>query len=181
MADLDGKTDDLKKIGILEERPVTQFELGDDIDPAQAYVMTMYVADTEEKLEVLEDLASRVRLLLDSLNGKFRHKQVRVDRVQGLTVEVAGEPLALDFLSSGEQHELILHYDLLFEVQPNTVVLLDEPEISLHIEWQSQFFADLMAMVELSGFDALVATHSPDIVGDRDDLMVELISERTYG
>ena len=174
MADLDGKTEALKKIGILEERRITQFQLGDDMDPAQAKVMTLYVEDTAKKLRGLEDLASRARLLLDSLNGKFRHKQLRVDRVQGLAVEVGGDPLPLDSLSSGEQHELILHYDLLFRVQPNTVVLLDEPELSLHIEWQSKFLSDLMAIVKLSGFDALVATHSPHIVGDRDDLMAEL-------
>ncbi len=175
MADLDRKTEDLKMIGILEETPIHQFELVDDIDPSQAGVMTLYVDDTAEKLQVLEDLASRARLLLDSLNGKFRHKRIRVDRDEGLAVEGEREPLPLDSLSSGEQHELILHYDLLFRVQPNTVVLLDEPELSLHIEWQSKFLSDLMAIVELSGFDALVATHSPHIVGDRDDLMVELV------
>ena len=174
MWDLDRKTEDLKKIGILEETPIDQFQLGDDMDPSQAGVMTLYVDDTAEKLQVLEDLAGRARLLLESLNGKFRHKRIRVDRDEGLAVDGESEPLPLDSLSSGEQHELILHYDLLFRVQPNTVVLLDEPELSLHIEWQSKFLSDLMAIVKLSGFDALVATHSPYIVGDRDDLMVEL-------
>lgn len=175
MLNLDHKTKELKEIGILEETPIHQFQLVDEIDTSQAGVMTLYLEDTAEKLSVLEDLASRARLLLESLNGKFQHKQVRVDRDQGLTLDGDGRrTLPLDSLSSGEQHELILHYDLLFRVQPNTVVLLDEPELSLHIEWQSKFLSDLMAIVELSGFDALVATHSPHIVGDRDDLMVEL-------
>ena len=174
MSNLDRKTEELKKIGLLEGTPIHQFQLVGDIDPQQAGVMTLYVADTAEKLQVLEDLASRSRLLLNSLNGKFRHKQIRVDRDEGLAVDGESEPLPLDSLSSGEQHELILHYDLLFRVQPNTVVLLDEPELSLHIEWQSKFLSDLMKIVELSGFDALVATHSPYIVGDRDDLMVEM-------
>ena len=174
MSNLAHKTEELEKIGLLEETSAHQFQLLNDIDPQQAGVMTLYVADTAKKLKVLEDLASRTRLLLESLNGKFKNKQILVDRKEGLAVEVNGEPLPLDSLSSGEQHELILHYDLLFRVQPNTVVLLDEPELSLHIEWQSKFLADLMAIVELAGFDALVATHSPHIVGTRDDLMVAL-------
>ncbi len=174
MLNLDRKTEELKNIGLLEETPIHQFQHLGEIDPEQARVMTLYVADTAKKLQVLDDLASRARLLQESLNGKFRHKQIRVDREKGLAVKVDGEPLPLDSLSSGEQHELILHYDLLFRVQPNTVVLLDEPELSLHIEWQSKFLSDLMAIVELAGFDALVATHSPDIVGTRDDLMVAL-------
>ena len=172
MADLESKTEDLKDIGILEG--TDPFEVGDKIDDSQTGVMTLYVEDTAKKLQVLEDLASRAQLLLKSLNGKFRHKQIRLDRDEGLAVEGEHELLPLDSLSSGEQHELILHYDLLFRVQPNTVVLLDEPELSLHIEWQSKFLYDLMEIVKLSGFDALVATHSPHIVGNRDDLMVEL-------
>ena len=174
MSALDQKTDELKGIGILDETPMRQFPV-DDIDTSQAGVMTLYVQDTEYKLQVLDSLAKRVLLLLESLNGKFRHKSVRVDREVGLVVAGHdGEALPLDSLSSGEQHELILHFDLLFRVPNNTVVLLDEPELSLHIEWQSKFLADLIAIIKLSHFDALVATHSPYIVGTRDDLMVEL-------
>ena len=91
-----------------------------------------------------------------------------------------GQNLPLHSLSSGEQHELVLHYDLLFKTQPNTVVLIDEPEISLHIAWQKNFFLDLMKIVQISGFDAIVATHSPFIVGDKEDLMVDL-DDRTRG
>lgn len=175
MSALARKTDELKEIGILDETPMHPIQVVDDIDTSQAGVMTLYVQDTEDKLQVLEDLAKRVRLLLESLNGKFRHKQMRVDREAGLAVTRGGiDTLPLESLSSGEQHELILHYDLLFRVPSNTVVLLDEPELSLHIEWQSKFLADLMEIVKLSHFDALVATHSPYIVGARDDLMVEL-------
>ena len=175
MATLDRKTGELKQIGILDETPMHPFQVLDDIDSSQAGVMSLYVKDTEDKLRVLENLAKRVQLLLESLNGKFRHKKVRVDREAGLAVaNDDSDTLPLDSLSSGEQHELILHYDLLFRVPSNTVVLLDEPELSLHIEWQSKFLSDLMAIVKLSHFDALLATHSPYIVGEQDDLMVEL-------
>lgn len=174
MTNLERNTKELKEIGILDEAPIPQFQFVDTIDPSQAGVMTLYVEDTEQKLGVLEDLANRARLLLKSLNGKFRHKTMRISPEQGLAVDSEGGTLTLNALSSGEQHELILHYDLLFRVQRNTVVLLDEPELSLHIEWQSKFLSDLTDIVRLSGFDALVATHSPHIVGDRDDLMVEL-------
>lgn len=176
MADLNRKTEELKKIGILDEAPIHPFQQVDNMNDSQVNVMTLYVDDTAQKLEVLEDLASRARLLLKSLNGKFQHKEMRIDREDGLAVNGEMGALPLDSLSSGEQHELILHYDLLFRVQRNTVVLLDEPELSLHIEWQSKFLSDLMEIVALSGFDAIIATHSPDIIGERDDLMVELSS-----
>ena len=177
MTTLDKKTEEFKSIGILDETPAHPFDADSlrDMDSTQARVMTLYVQDTEGKLEALDNLASRTRLLLDNVNGKFRNKQIRLDRSSGLVAEMDGSlPLPLEALSSGEQHELVLHYDLLFRVRPNTVVLIDEPELSLHVGWQKRFLPDLKQIVELSGFDAVVATHSPFIVGDDDDLMVGL-------
>jgi predicted ATP-binding protein involved in virulence len=63
---------------------------------------------------------------------------------------------------------------LLFKVQPNSLVLIDEPEISLHVAWQVQFLKDLQEIIKLANFDVLLATHSPDIINDRWDLTVEL-------
>ena len=178
METLDKKTAGFKEIGILDSTPVHPFDigtLGDMRDSTQARVMTLYVNDTEEKLEVLDDFADRTRLFLDSVNAKYRHKQIRLDRQEGfVAVSANDEPLVLDSLSSGEQHELVLHYDLLFRVPSNTIVLIDEPELSLHVAWQKRFLSDLVDIVQLSGFDALIATHSPFIVGDREDLMVGL-------
>ena len=177
MKTLTRKTGDYKKIGILDETATHPFDVDrlGDLDDTQARVMTLYLQDTERKLGVLDDLANRVRLLLKNVNDKFRHKTILLDREEGLVAQGdGGKNLSLHSLSSGEQHELVLHYDLLFKTPPNTVVLIDEPELSLHVEWQKKFLPDLMDIVQLSGFDAVVATHSPFIVGDRDDLMVGL-------
>lgn len=178
LATLDTKTEELQTIGILDKTPDNPFEVNSlsQMDSTQTRVMTLYVEDTERKLQALEDLANRTRLLLDSVNRKFQNKRVRLDREEKNLVaeDRSGHQLPLDSLSSGEQHELVLHYDLLFRVRPNTVVLIDEPELSLHVGWQKKFLSDLTAIVDLSGIDAVVATHSPFIVGDRDDLMAGL-------
>jgi predicted ATP-binding protein involved in virulence len=77
-------------------------------------------------------------------------------------------------LSSGEQHELVLLYELLFKVEPKSLVLIDEPELSLHVGWQVSFLKDLQEVIKLADLDILMATHSPDIIQDRWDLTVEL-------
>ena len=137
--------------------------------------MTLYVQDTEKKLQVLGAFATRTRLLLENVNRKYRHKRIQLDREKGfVATSDSGQPLLLNSLSSGEQQELLLHYDLLFRVPSNTIVLIDEPELSLHVAWQKKFLPDLLKIVQLSNFDALVATHSPFVVGDRTDLMVGL-------
>jgi len=140
--------------------------------------MALYVQDTQEKLKVLDDLAQRIKVFLDNLNRKFQHKTVKVDRQKGLVAEsYDNQSLPLDSLSSGEQHELVLNYDLLFRVRQNTLVLIDEPELSLHLSWQKRFLLDLLEIVKIANFDVLIATHSPFIISDRSDLMVALEAE----
>ena len=177
MERLTEKTENYKTIGILDETAAHPFDISSlgTLDDTRAIAIALYVHDTELKLKVLDDLANRTRHLLDNVNQKFRHKRLRLDREQGLIAQGKQEQnLPLHSLSSGEQHELVLHYDLLFKTRPNTIVLIDEPEISLHVAWQKNFLPDLMEIVQISGFDAVVATHSPYIVSDRDDLMVGL-------
>jgi predicted ATP-binding protein involved in virulence len=180
MAELDKKRAKLKSNGLLDDNASYPFDTAslDNLDSTQKSVMTLYVQDTEKKLGVLDELARRVELLRDNVNGKFSHKSIRIDREHGFVATGDdGNALDPDALSSGEQHELVLLYDLLFRVERNTLVLIDEPELSLHVRWQKRFLPDLLEIVSTAGFDALVATHSPFIVGDRSDLMVPLGTE----
>ncbi|MCY4025591.1 MAG: AAA family ATPase [Acidobacteria bacterium] len=177
MLELEQKTDDLKKIGILDETPTHPFSEKslEGITDTHLRVMTLAVLDTANKLSAFDDLARRAGTLLDNVNHKYRHKNIQVDHEEGfVAVSENGQRLPLTSLSSGEQQELVLHYDLLFRVPSNTVVMIDEPELSLHVAWQKRFLPELLETVKLSEFDAVVATHSPFIVGDRDDLMVGL-------
>lgn len=177
ISELERKTTELTNIGILEKTQTPPISVGKltKIDHTQARVMTLYVHDTTKKLAELDNLKDRSRLLLDKMNQKYQHKSIRVDSEHGLVaMSDDRQRLDLDYLSSGEQHELVLYYDLLFRVPSNTIVLIDEPELSLHVKWQKEFIPDLLEIVELAGFDALIATHSPYIVGDRTDLMVGL-------
>ena len=63
--------------------------------------------------------------------------------------------LELEMLSSGEQHELVALYDLLFRVPNNAFILIDEPELSLHVAWQEEFLRDLQEIAKLSEFGYL--------------------------
>ena len=177
ISDIKKKTDELKNLGILEETQASPIPVGmlEDIDSTQARVMTLYVHDTTAKLAMLDALKDRSLLLLETMNQKYRHKNIRVHREHGLVaVSDDGQRLDLDCLSSGEQHELVLYYDLLFRVPSNTIVLIDEPELSLHVAWQKKFLPDLLEIIKLSSFDTLIATHSPYIVGDKPELMIGL-------
>jgi len=129
-------------------------------------VLWMYLQDTEEKLSTFDPILERVELLEEIVNKRFLRKRVRVDAEEGLVITtMGGADIAPEDLSSGEQHELIMFYDLLFSVSAGALVLIDEPEISLHVAWQRGFLDDMLRVAQLSAVRILVATHSPQIIG----------------
>ena len=172
---LESKRARLEEAGLLEKEK-TGFELPLEMDEATRGVMSVYVRDIEEKLSVFDGLAARINLFSQIVNDHFMYKEMRVSKKKGFRFfsTRTGEELDATDLSSGEQHEVVLLYELLFHVASNSLIMIDEPEISLHIAWQEEFLTDLQHIIKLSPFDAVIATHSPQIVNDRWDLTVEL-------
>ena len=78
--------------------------------------------------------------------------------------------LKLEELSSGEMELLILITKIYFSSNQNSVIIFDEPEKSLHIEWQvllGDFFKNFSE--KYSETQLIVATHSPFIIQEIND------------
>jgi predicted ATPase len=71
---------------------------------------------------------------------------------------------SITHLSSGERQMLVLFTFLAFVSNPKSVFIVDEPELSLHPKWQSDFMGAFLA-IKPEATQLLLATHSPDIVG----------------
>ena len=175
---------EFQNLGILGETsqppalsPSTADKLDED-DKIYLAAMTLYVIDTNEKLAIVSQLAQRIQLMLKLISEKFSNKELKIDqKSHDLVVRSTLDEhsvLPVSALSSGEQHQLVLAYDLLFRTQANTLVLIDEPELSLHVDWQERFLTDLQAVIGLVKFDALLATHSPYIINAHNELTVPL-------
>ena len=138
------------------------------LEPFEILMLDLYLKDADNKLESFEGLLSKIELLEQVVNSRLLGKKLHVNAQDGLAIrrDVDNVPIALDKLSSGEQHELILMYGLLFNVEPGTLVLIDEPEISLHVSWQIKFISDVQKISKLADFQFVVATHSPQIIND---------------
>lgn len=164
----------LVNLGFLDTEDSLADLTEDDVNRARE-ALTIYVDDVRQKLGVFNELATRVDILLRVVNELFMYKHVAVDRSKGIVATSrSGLPLSLDKLSSGEQHQLVLLYELLFLVAKKGVVLIDEPEISLHVSWQTRFLNDLISVLDVTGAQAVIATHSPALIGHRWDLTVAL-------
>lgn len=81
------------------------------------------------------------------------------------------EPFSIFELSSGEYHMYSSILGLGFGVTESSVVLIDEPENSLHPQWQREFMEAVFAICEeaLGNGHLIVCTHSPLIVGTATD------------
>ncbi len=172
---LERKRNQLISAGLLKKDEDSNFQVKDSIDDSTRKLLSVYIEDVERKLNVFNDIHPKVELFKNIINKKYSFKSVAIDQGKGFIFTTQeGEVLSPTDLSSGEQHELVILYELLFKVKPNTLILIDEPEMSLHISWQQEFLKDLQEITKLSGLDILMATHSPDIINDRWDLTVEL-------
>lgn len=76
-------------------------------------------------------------------------------------------------LSSGEKQILILLTYLKYNNQKN-VFIIDEPELSLHPKWQSEFLDSVEKLMPQES-QLLIATHSPEIIGNKRDYCTVLL------
>jgi len=188
LARLDDIRKELMDAGILDPEADDALPPFETTDGAIAAVLNVYVKDSHDKLDVLAKLKGRIQLFINLINGRFRPKKVAVDKKKGFSVQRRDDlvtehndpgrsrilDVPLEKLSSGEQHQLVLFFELLFELKTNALILIDEPELSLHVAWQKQFIPDLRRIIELNKFDVLLATHSPQLIGEWEDVVVEL-------
>jgi predicted ATP-binding protein involved in virulence len=148
------------------------------MEETERKVLALYLDDTEKKLNAFADIERKLTTFCDILNGKMsKTKTVTIDRRKGFVfspVHAPEQKLQPTQLSSGEQHQVVLFYELLFQASPGSIILIDEPEISLHVDWQRQFLKDLGKVNSLSQHTFIIATHSPQIIHDRWDLAVPI-------
>ena len=141
-----------------------------------AKVLSIYINDMVKKYEVFEDILKKLELYERILNEKLTFKKVELSYKNGIQVfDDKNNSLKLTDLSSGEQNILVLYYRLIFESDAN-LILVDEPEISLHIAWQDQFIDDLKDIIELKNnkLQVIIATHSIELVLNNTDIQIDL-------
>jgi|TARA_E500000075_G_C6993069_1_gene324585 predicted ATPase len=149
----------------------------------QGRLLCCYCENILERFHTLQHCAHRLKLLLDTLNLWLHRKHFQTDSTGQLELRVMDrngelrQSLSLDKLSSGEQQLVYLLGLLIFDTQPKQLVLLDEPELSLHPAWQDDFLPLLQQICELNDCYLLMATHSPSLVGDDWNIVCELADQ----
>ena len=182
LAELTLKRDDLMSVGLFGStisEPIQPYDILKDESIRR--ILSIYAEDTKKKLSIFDSTYAKIRLFKQILDEHFSFKTISINPEKGISAidNDSEDAIPLSELSSGEQHELVLIYELLFKVEDGAVILIDEPELSLHVSWQKRFISDLQKIQNLKKMNVVIATHSPQVINDNWELVQDLTSELT--
>jgi predicted ATP-binding protein involved in virulence len=134
-------------------------------------ISSSIVAMEKTREQIMTPIAA-VQSLVKKL---IRQSGIRFDA--RLSFGDAANAVNSDALSAGEKQMLsFICYNAFYK---NSVVFIDEPELSLHVDWQRQLFSILENQKSSNQF--IVATHSPFIYSKYPDKEIPLNTDRGEG
>lgn len=156
---------------------------GGDIDIETIFIIPL-INRTRAIVNFAQELENQRKELFKALhsfesvtNSFLNEKNIEVSE-RGDLIVLPDRPNALALpidwrhLSSGEKQILILLTQALLSEKTPAVYVADEPELSLHVDWQEKL---LSALTQLAGrCQFIVATHSPDIASGFGDKVIDL-------
>ena len=129
-------------------------------------VLFAYLKGLEEKFSKFSTILEKTNLFHKMLTSKgFANKSVEISPQHGFIFKSNNGDIIDGYkLSSGEQNEIIMLYHLIYEVPDQGLLLIDEPENSLHVAWQKTIVDDMKEIADIKRLQIIIATHSPSIV-----------------
>ena len=137
------------------------------------------VETLESILELIEEVDQKrervtapLRAVQELCSKIFRNKGIHIDRriSFGDTVNAINS----DLLSAGEKQ--MLSFICYNAFTNNLPIFIDEPELSLHVDWQRILFPTLQSQRKSNQF--IIATHSPFIYSKYPEKEIALVEDR---
>jgi len=119
------------------------------------------VKEKEEKVKLIFKNKNNFTKILNKL-FKDTNKILDLDENNSIIFKTDEQVITPYQLSSGEKQMLIILLTIILKENKPFVLLMDEPEISLHVEWQKDFLDNLISLNP--NMQIILATHSPAIV-----------------
>jgi len=134
-----------------------------------SYIATRrnYLATIEENLtmkEVTNKVVNEINSIFNILELDAKLKGFSKDeKTLPIFENSAGEEFDINDLSSGEKQLFLRTLSIKMLEPNNSIILIDEPELSLHPKWQQRIIEVYKKIGENN--QIIVATHSPHILG----------------
>jgi len=138
----------------------------ESIDSSKQVILFDMVKELAHEVELFKE----IQTFLDEYNKFLNYDKNLIIDKNGVFISPKNH--SLQRLSSGERHLLTFLATILLMGEEQDFILLDEPEISLDIEWQEKLLSSISKLAPTS--QIIVASHSPSIMGDYFDESVEI-------
>lgn len=128
-------------------------------------IITLLTSGKPEDQQKAAELTQPKKVFQDLIDDLFAPTAKKIDRsTNEIFFNQYGETISPYLLSSGEKQMLVIMLTALVQENSHCVMLMDEPEISLHIEWQQR----LVTLIRTLNPNAqiILCTHSPAIIMD---------------
>lgn len=152
------------------------------IDLAWQYAEFLKIKNIAELAKENEKIKEKIRqpkMLFEELINDFflssgTHKKIVITSEGQVVFETKGRKLHLKDLSSGEKQIIITFASLIFgfKGKGTGIFIVDEPEASLHLEWQNKFVPAILKTNK--NMQLIFATHSPELIGEYRNKAVRL-------
>jgi hypothetical protein len=138
-----------------------------------AFVRTQKIIGMSLKAEEeINNIYEQINLFIATLRDFIPDKIFSLISGDLFVKHLNDEDIPVDKLSSGEKQLLILLIETLMQRGRPFVYLTDEPELSLHIEWQRKI---LPAIKKLNPQAQIIAaTHSPEVASKYRDSLIDM-------
>ncbi len=145
------------------------------------YILMPYFDSLEDRINDLIPAAELIESFIDSINTLFSGKEIRFSIQRGFEIFSTNENILYSdisdrliispsMLSSGEKHLMyLLSKVIVSSTREDSLLIIDEPEISLGMQWQRLFVKYVQECLSDSNLQIIMATHSPLILNDYDD------------
>jgi len=140
-----------------------------------AAMLKPYIADLTARFDALESLSATLTKVTSTLDNMLLNKTLTFSIEDGfsITQRRSGEPIPPTALSSGERQLLLLTCTALSSRTSKTLLLIDEPELSLNILWQRALIPLLQTCMG-EDTSTVVATHSMEVLSQYRDTLLRL-------
>lgn len=162
----------LNSFGLVEKMDIP-VKWNEDNSKYLSITLLEYEKTIQDSKDILHKLALFQMILSKS---EFVNKNILIHESYGFKFVCEKENYFIPnrALSSGEQHKLIILYELIFKTSRGMMVLIDEPELSNHVIWQLSFIDEIKQVSEKLDLQFIIATHSPQIIDERWELVTDL-------
>jgi len=142
------------------------------------HILGPYLSGLRARYDALENAKDVISTFIATVNRFLRSKQVSFSPYEGIRIIAEGnEALAVESLSSGERQLLMLLCTTLLARDEMQLFIIDEPELSLGVEWQRAIMPALLNLTAGTQVQFLIATHSIEIISGSPDSLVLLEHE----